>query len=292
MRTFSWNKLPASRIQQDPVTARERWFGYLLGPCGALLYNAVLATYLNVFYTDVLNLTGVWNGMFLMIFPIVSKAIDAVTNLIMGQIIEHTRSGEGKARPWLLISAVLLPVTGILLFAVPRSSRTVQLIWILVSYNVYYAFAATMYNMSHGLMVALSTRDVNERGSLSVFTNIANVMVTGILVALIFPMVIMPVIGVNPDLWLLVMGLLSVMMLPLTLLEYFFTRERITQEIGSTVETQPVRVQLRALLSNRYWVCCSSTILSISWGRTLKTLRWYITAITYSEVTTMALRRC
>ena len=196
MKTITLNRLPQSRITQESVSAKERWFGYLLGPTGTLLFNAVLAVYLNVFYTDVLKLTGVWGGVFLMAFPIISKVIDAITNLIMGQIIERTRSKEGKARPWLLLSAVLLPVTGILLFAVPKASETVQLIWVMVSYNLYYSFAATIYNMSHGLMVALSTRNTNERGSLSVFNNVASVMVSGIIVALIFPMVIMPMIGV------------------------------------------------------------------------------------------------
>lgn len=122
MKTITLNRLPQSRITQESVSAKERWFGYLLGPTGTLLFNAVLAVYLNVFYTDVLKLTGVWGGVFLMAFPIISKVIDAITNLIMGQIIERTRSKEGKARPWLLLSAVLLPVTGILLFAVPKAS--------------------------------------------------------------------------------------------------------------------------------------------------------------------------
>ena len=96
-------RLPASRVSSESVTPSEKWLGYLLGPCGALLLNAVLATYLNVFYTDVLKLTGVWGGAFLMVFPIVSKIIDAITNVIMGQIIERTRTKEGKARPWLLV---------------------------------------------------------------------------------------------------------------------------------------------------------------------------------------------
>lgn len=75
-------KLFRSRIRDDNVTARERWLGYLLGPAGALLLNAVLATYLNVYYTDVLKLTTLWGGAFLAVFPIVSKIIDAVTNVM------------------------------------------------------------------------------------------------------------------------------------------------------------------------------------------------------------------
>ena len=51
--------------------------------------------------------------------------------------------------------------------------------------------------MSHGLMVPLSTRDITRRGGLSVFNQIATIMMSGILVALVFPMVIMPAIGVE-----------------------------------------------------------------------------------------------
>ena len=85
-----------SRVKSAGVTKCEKWLGYLIGPAGALLLNAVLATYLNVYYTDVLNLTGVWGGMFLMIFPIVSKVIDAITNVIMGYIIDRTKRSRER----------------------------------------------------------------------------------------------------------------------------------------------------------------------------------------------------
>lgn len=91
--------LPKSRVTTADVTASEKWLGYLLGPAGALLLNAVLATYLNVYYTDVLKLTSVWGGAFLVVFPIISKVIDAATNVIMGYVIDRTRTSQGKARP-------------------------------------------------------------------------------------------------------------------------------------------------------------------------------------------------
>ena len=133
MRDTKKNWLPASRIKSADVTKGEKWLGYLVGPAGALLLNAVLASYLNVYYTDVLKLTGVWGGAFLMVFPILSKVIDAVTNIAMGQLIDRTKTKEGKARPWMLLSAVLLPITGILLFAVPNASVTVQVIWVMIT---------------------------------------------------------------------------------------------------------------------------------------------------------------
>ena len=71
-----------SRLTSPDVTAKEKWLGYLLGPSGALLLNAVLATYLNVYYTDVLNLTTVWGGAFLAVFPIVSDRTVYITLLL------------------------------------------------------------------------------------------------------------------------------------------------------------------------------------------------------------------
>lgn len=244
-----------SRIQSADVTKSEKWLGYLVGPAGALLLNAVLASYLNVYYTDVLKLTGLWGGMFLMIFPILSKIIDAVTNIIMGQLIDRTKTREGKARPWLLLSAVLLPITGILLFTVPNTSVTVQAIWVMVSYNLFYSFAFTIYNMSHTLMVPLSTRNITQRGGLSVFNNIAQVMITGIIVAMLFPMLVMPALGANKQSWILMMSILSIITLPLTLVEYLFTKERVTEEeTAESGETKPIREQLRAVLHDKYWV--------------------------------------
>lgn len=69
-----------SKVQSGEVCAAEKWLGYLVGPMGAQLLNAVLATYLNVYYTDVLKLTSLWGGAFLVFFPIGSKIIDAITN--------------------------------------------------------------------------------------------------------------------------------------------------------------------------------------------------------------------
>ena len=267
-------KLPSSAVRSAEVRPKEKWLGYLLGPAGALLLNAVLATYLNVYYTDVLNLTPLWNGLFLMIFPIASKIIDAVTNIIMGQVIDRTRTKEGKARPWLLLSAFLVPVTGVLLFTVPESNDTVKAIWIIISYNLFYSFAYTIFNMSHGLMVPLSTRDSTARGGLSVFNQITTIMMSGILVALVFPMVIMPMIGADKSKWITLMSFIAILALPLTLLEYFFTKERITEEAAKAGETERMstREQFRLLFTDKYMLLIYGYFLVTTIGTTIKNL--------------------
>lgn len=273
-QTLLDQKALQTKVTGDQVTAKEKWLGYLLGPAGALLLNAVLATYLNVYYTDVLKLTTVWGGAFLVVFPIVSKIIDAITNVAMGYIIDRTRTREGKARPWLLLSAPLLAVTGILLFTVPNASETVQVVWVMVSYNLFYSFAYTIFNMSHNLMVPLSTRDTTQRGGLSVFNQIATIMMSGILVALVFPMVIMPALGVDQGKWIALMSALSILALPLTLLEYFFTKERVTLENQAAGEDSsvPFAKQFKAIFSDKYMLLIYVYFLVYTAGSCVKNI--------------------
>lgn len=284
-----------SRITKDDVTAKEKWLGYLLGPAGALLLNAVLGTYLNVYYTDVLKLTTVWGGAFLTVFPIVSKIIDAVTNVVMGYIIDHTKTSQGKARPWLLISAPLLTISGILLFVVPSGNQTLQIVWVMLSYNLFYSFAFTIFNMSHNLMVPLSTRNTEQRGSLSVFNQIATIMMSGILVALLFPMVIMPMLGVDKSKWIVTMCILSAIALPLTLLEYYFTKERVTLENADKDDEEkiPYKNLLKAIFTDKYMLLILGYFLIYTVGVQFKNLGlvYYCNYVlgTYNDGTTQTM---
>lgn len=268
------SRLFDSRVHSGNVTAKEKWLGYLLGPCGALLLNAVLATYLNVYYTDVLHFTYVWEGVFLVVFPLASKVLDAVTNVIMGYIIDRTKTKQGKARPWLLISAPLLFVTGVLLFVVPEGNETVQVIWVIASYNLFYSFAYTIFNMSHNLMVPLSTRNTLQRGGLSVFNQISTIMMSGILVALVFPFVIRPIMGSGKVNWIIVMSILSAIALPLTLIEYYYTKERVTEKQASdnTEKKVPFLTQLKIVLTDKYMVVMFLYFLIYTFSSSLKNI--------------------
>ena len=268
-----FDKLPKSLIDSEDVKGPEKFLGYLIGPAGALLLNAVLGVYLNVFYTDVLNLTSIWGGLFLTIFPIISKVIDGVTNIVMGYVIDRTRTKEGKARPWLLLSAPLITISGILLFTVPNLPTTGKVIWIMLSYNLYYSFAFTVYNMSHNLMVPLSTRNVEQRGQLSTFNQITNIMMTGIIVALIFPMVVMPILGVDQGKWIMLMSALSIAAFPLVLLEYFFTKERITlEQADAPAKEISFGEQMKAVFTDKYMLIILGYFLIYSCGVAFKNI--------------------
>ena len=257
-------KIFESKITSANTQKSEMWLGYFLGPCLVhMAYFGIAGTYLTQFYTDVLGMSG----MILTFMPFISKIVDAITNIIMGRIIDKTRTKQGKARPWVLVSGVCMAVAGVLLYAVPNWNPTVQIVWVCVSYNLYFSFAFTIYNMSHALMVPLSTRNTKQRDGLAMMTSTATAMIPGMLVTIILPIMI-NMIGVGGEAqsrWMLVMGILSMLAIPATLVEYYFTKERVTEESmnesGENKEvTVPFMKQLKACFSNKYWIMSMSFI--------------------------------
>lgn len=256
-RVFS-NKVFTSRIASANTQASEKALGYFFGPCLMYMtYYGLAGAYLNQFYTDVLGIAGV----FISLMPLFSKIFDAITNIVMGRIIDKTRTRQGKARPWILIGGVLVTISGILLYAVPKASHAVQLVWIVVSYNLFFAFAFTIYNMSHTLMVPLSTRNTKQRDGLAMLTSTGTSMIPGLLVTIILPIMV-NAFGVGQDsqgTWITMMSIISILAIPAVLLEYYFTKERVTEESISEsgenlAQDVPFVKQVKAAFGDKYWL--------------------------------------
>ncbi|MDO5143958.1 MAG: MFS transporter [bacterium] len=252
------SKLLDSRIRSANTQGSEKALGYFFGPCFVYMaYYAIAGSYLTQFYTDVLGLAG----GFLTLMPVFSKIFDALTNIVMGRIIDKTRTRQGKARPWILISGIFMAVAGILLYAVPRASMQVQLVWVVVSYNLFFAFAFTIYNMSHTLMVPLSTRNTKQRDKLAMLTSTGTSMLPGLLVTIILPIMI-NAIGVGSAAqgrWITVMSILSCLAIPATLIEYYFTKERVSEDAMATgefekKETVSFLKQMKVCFQDPYWL--------------------------------------
>lgn len=242
-----------TRVTSANIRPREMLLGYILGPFGGLITSQVFVVYLNTYWTDVLGL-GATAGGFLTVFPLLSALFIVLGNFVAGRLIDRTLTAQGKARPYLLLSAVLLAAASILVYAVPAGNTTVQLVWIVVSYNLYYAVAYPLYSVSNSLMLPLSTRNEKQRGMLSVVVNIATLGASSF-ATLVMPLFV-PYIGIHRQRWLLVMCALGLFTLVAVVIQYYFTRERITEE-GMKLRIKeaavPLKTQLRAVLSEKYW---------------------------------------
>ena len=261
-----WN----SRITSANVRAKEMWLGYVFGPFGVMLMYSVVNSYYNQYLTDIIGFTasrGAWIAMFMVIFPVLTKVIDATTNVLMSRVVDLTACRQGKLRPWFLLSLPVLVVSIVMLFSIPTASAQVQAVWIFISYNLFYSVGYTMWNMAYQLSAALSTRNMEQRKNNSMAGQMAKNLGVG-LISICFPMIMTSIGTMMGDnyrqSYLVCMSLVCCVTVPLTFLQYFFTRERVTEErrtSGQPAEQSPLVLkeasfgtQIRACLKSRYWV--------------------------------------
>ena len=221
--------------------------------------TTVVSTYYLSYYRTYDDIVG--QGSFLTLLPLISVIPMVLANIIVGLLIGKTHTREGNARPYILTAAPLLLVSGILIFCIPYLSLGFRMVWMALTYNLFAAVANPLYGTSHCLMVSLSTRNLKQRGTLSVVANIPAVAANGFISSIAMPLVLswIKAAGDNQGVqnrWQFIMIIFSVIAFFACILEYYFTRERITEEGGSE-EEQKEKVssvkQIKAAISDKYW---------------------------------------
>lgn len=247
-------KVKTADVKLFPETA----LGYLIGPAFALIANGVVNTYLSQYWVKILGI-GYWCNIFTWLLPLVSTIIVVCGNLLVGRLIERKPGIAGKARPFILAAMPLMALALLLLFLVPfpdgeldalkEAPDVLVLVFIAIGYNLYYALAYPFYYTSHSALVNLSTRDRSKRSLLATASNAAQLVASG-LAGMIFPFLI-DLLHLLPSKdtplestglasqafrseanskWVILMIILIVIQVIGCLIEYFFTRERITEE--------------------------------------------------------------
>ena len=260
-----------TKVKSANVRTVERILGYVVGPFGVMLLQSIVNSYFNQYLTDVLGFTvsrGLWIATFMVFFPVFSKIIDALTNVLMAKVLDLTSSRQGKLRPWFILSLPIVVISILMMFAVPNMSAAGQAVWIIISYNLFYSVGYTMWYMAYELSAALSTRNVKQRSGNSIAGQITKNIGTGI-ISILFPTILKAVCslmnGNNQQGYLLCMSLMCCVAIPLTFIQFFFTRERITEERrnasaeaseekGAAVKEATFMTQLKACLKDKYWI--------------------------------------
>ncbi|MBO6092580.1 MAG: MFS transporter, partial [Oscillospiraceae bacterium] len=269
---FWESPIARSLIKTDEVRLPEMIFGYFIGPFGALLSSGIFTSMLQQYFTDVLKL----NLSFLTGLQIVSTVLIVAANLIVGQLIERTKVLAGKARPWILLSALTMSVGSVLMFIVPFKG-TARMIWIAIAYNLYYAVAYPIYNTANATLIPVSTRDSKKRSTLASLTNVAGlgVMGTG---SMVFPILVSFALKENQYLWFVTMLAVAIFTALTAFLQYKFTRERVTEEAfhgvsekeESTVKAASLGEQLKAVTSEKWWWITILFYLCFHWAGAMK----------------------
>ncbi len=268
--TRLWDSpLTRSLAKKDSVRMPEMLIGYFIGPFGALLSSGIFTSMLQNYFTDVLKL----NLSFLTALQLVSTFLIVAANLIVGQLIERTRTKAGKARPWILLSALTLSVASVLMFIVPFEG-TAKLVWIAIAYNLYYSIAYPIYNTANSTLIPVSTRDSKARGALASFTNVAGLAVMGA-GSMVFPMLVSFALKEDQNLWFLAMLAIAIFSALTIFLQFRFTRERVTEEAADendaqSAETVSIGRQLKAVASEKWWWIIMLFYLGFQWSGAFK----------------------
>ncbi len=262
-----------SIVKTDSVKLPEMVLGYFIGPFGALLSSGIFTSMLQKYLNEVLGLSN----SFLTVLPLISTIFIIIVNLLVGQLIERTHALAGKARPWILLSAFTLSIASVLMFVVPQSDKA-RMIWIAIAYNLYYSVAYPIYNTANSTLVPVSTRDSSQRGAIASFTNVAGLGVMGA-GSMVFPILASNVLKSDQHKWLIVMICVAILTAMTILLQYKFTRERVTEENFANpsankdetpVKTASVKEQLSAVTSEKWWWIIIVFYLLFQWSGAIK----------------------
>ena len=313
-KSFFNNPLLSSKIKSRSVKLfPEVALGYLVGPMFALISNGIVNTYLFQYYDKVLGLKSS-ALLFETLLPIISSIVIIIGNLLIGKLINRKPTAAGKARPLILLGLPILAIALLLLFIVPMNYDAAgnpqapsiwSLLMIAIGYNLYYALAYPFYFTPHSALVNLSTRDGSARSLLATASNGAVLAAAG-LSGMVGP-ILVDLIGLLPreagdgkdavtameanSKWTILMIIMIVLLVIGCLFEYYFTRERITEESFAIQVNEDVKTakeekktsmleQVKICVHDKYWWLIILFFFFYQFGGQLKNsdASWYAQA--------------
>lgn len=219
---------------------------YGFGDCAANVYVAMAGTFLTAFYTDTVGIAAAAIGTMMLI----ARIFDGATDLLMGAIVDKTKSKYGKARPWVLWSAPFMCIGLILLFTVPSSlSSGGKLAYAYITYIFMNCLVYTANNLPYNALLSRMTLNVQDRATTASIRFIMTQLTT-----LVINAVTMPLVASIGWVWLSVIyGVVEIIML---LICFVWCKEHIgedTQAGTIKVESVPLKTALPSVLKNRYF---------------------------------------
>lgn len=219
---------------------------YACGDAASNVVWAALGAFVMMYYTDVAHISPGVIGMIML----VSRFLDGVSDLIMGLVVDNTKSRFGKARPWLLRMAIPFAIATTLMFSVPDFENKAKIIYIFVTYNLVMTMY-TMINLPYGSLSTLMTDDPYERSVLNIFRQIFAQITSLIITSATLPLI--KVFGEGRMAWTITYGIFSAAAAVLFLICFMGTKETVGIAAKER-ETVPVKKALFSLLKNKCWV--------------------------------------
>lgn len=258
-----------SKVQSRAVSTKEKLWGHFIGPLGLIFVVNTIAALVEKFFTQQtgamygtanVEMIKTMGGQYEVIMTI-AKILAVGMGLVNGWLIQHTQSRQGRLRPWHLIFGFVSIIIGFLIFLFPGNTLGESYWYYFFTLLIcYHTVGSVYFYLFRDTIVSLTTRDPVEKMQVKFVRQLCWTLISGIIIGMLINMVVLP-LWLEKDItgYPVLLTILSIVAIPLLLMEYFYTRERITEdvvkEVGMDKESKiPLRDQLKALLSNKYFV--------------------------------------
>jgi glycoside/pentoside/hexuronide:cation symporter, GPH family len=255
-----------------PVRLSEK-IGYGMGDSASNFFFHTFNIFLLSYYVDVFGLTAAAVGtMFL-----VTKLVDAFTDVFMGMVADRTKTRWGRFRPWILWMAIPYGIIGYSMFANPDLAGNGKLIYAYVTYSLM-MLAYTAINVPYSSLLGVISPHSQERTSLSTYRFVMAFLAQLLISAFVIPL--KNVLGGDNEAlgYQLTMAIFAVLSIAMWFFTFASTRERVP--VPSTQSTD-LKGDLKVLLQNGPWIalvfCGLFTLMMVAvrGGATLFYMKYY-----------------
>ncbi|MFA0438756.1 melibiose:sodium transporter MelB [Vibrio sp. 10N.286.49.C2] len=147
----------------DQITLQTK-LSYGLGALGKDFACAPIYIFLMFYFTDVAGLSAAFVGTIFL----AARIIDAVTDPMMGVIVDNTRSRFGKFRPWIVIGTILNAIVLVGLFSTHMFEGTTLYIYAAAAY-ILWGLTYTIMDIPYWSMIPALSSSRQEREKLVVW---------------------------------------------------------------------------------------------------------------------------
>lgn len=259
-----------SKVTTRSVTTKELVLGHVVGPLGLIMLINTIASLLEIYIMkqmsvavggDVTGEAYRHLGTVYYWMALATRLLAMPMGMVTGYLMQHTKSRQGRMRPWYLIFGFVAIVTGVLMFFKPTpSSEKGFWVYFYIIYVVYNLFGTSFYYLFNNNVVSLTSRNIVDREKVAFARKLSWTLISGTLIGMVINSVLLPYV-IQPDetlnsFWYLICGM-TILAIPLLLIEYYYTRERVmedVQEMSDNANNVPVREQFKALFHDKYYV--------------------------------------
>lgn len=244
-----------NKNQNMKLSMWER-ISYGFGDFGGNLIYTAITSFLLVYYVSVVKMNSAVAANILAI----SRIFDGLSDLVMGRIVDKSKSKHGKARPWLVRMSIPMAVCAVFMFTVPNAfSDFGKVIYAFITYNLVSTIFYTGYNVPYATLQGLMTTDSYERGLLGNFRMMLATAGT-LTVNGVFTAIAAHVNGGLDNLyskqsgWTVAATVMAIGFVIVSFIPFTFCRERVAENTEADKDVPKLGESLKSLISNKYWV--------------------------------------